>query len=399
MWTVYFKELLELARDRKTLIFTILMPTLIIPALMGGFGYFTVMMVKKAQQEELRYAIFGAEHAPELSRRLATTKGFSRVELASPKDIKPAIVDERIKFALVIPATFQATLAARQQGAIELHYNTAVSINLTDKRVRELVDEYSDNVRESIFSQLGLSSEQHAFALRPIVLEEHSTADARQDLGEKFGSFLPYILFLVCLTGAMYPAIDVGAGEKERGTLETLLLAPVPRGQVVLAKFLVLFTTGLTAALLSVTSLGVWTVFFGQTFAAEALAKGLGTIGVADLLLVALMLVPVAAIFAALLLSLSIYAKSFKEAQNYMSPLMLLMILPIMASMLPGIELNWVWAMVPITNVALAMKELVKGTMDYRMLAVILMSTTTLAGGLLAFCRWWFNREAVLFRS
>ena len=79
--------------------------------------------------------------------------------------------------------------------------------------------------------------------------------------------------------------------------------------------------------------------------------------------------------------------------------LMLFVILPTVAAMLPGVELNWIWAMVPLTNVSLAMKELVKGTMDYRMFGVILASTTVIAGGLLMLCRWWFNRESVLFRN
>jgi sodium transport system permease protein len=120
---------------------------------------------------------------------------------------------------------------------------------------------------------------------------------------------------------------------------------------------------------------------------------------VLDLAMVALMLVPTAAIFAAILLSLSIYAKSYKEASGMISPLMMLVIVPIVLAMLPGVELNWFWSMVPLTNVSLAMKELVKGTMDYRMFAAILLSTSVIAIALLAWCRWWFKREEVLFRN
>ena len=123
------------------------------------------------------------------------------------------------------------------------------------------------------------------------------------------------------------------------------------------------------------------------------------SIGLPDLAMVTLMLVPTAAIFASLLLSISIYAKSYKEAAGMITPLMLFVILPTVAAMLPGVELNWMWAMVPLTNVSLAMKELVKGTMDYRMFGVIDAATTVIAGALLMLCRWWFNRESVLFRN
>jgi len=123
------------------------------------------------------------------------------------------------------------------------------------------------------------------------------------------------------------------------------------------------------------------------------------SISMFDVGLMFLMLVPVAAIFASLLLSVSIYARTFKEAQNYMSPLMIVVLLPLIIPMLPGVKLDWVWASVPITNVSLAIKEIFKGTIDMSMLAVIFVSTTLIAGLLLALCNWWFQREQVLFRN
>ena len=111
------------------------------------------------------------------------------------------------------------------------------------------------------------------------------------------------------------------------------------------------------------------------------------------------MLVPTAAIFASLLLGISIYAKSFKEAQSYIAPLNMLVILPAFLAMLPGVELDWKTASIPITNISLAIKELIKGTMDYSMLVAILGSSTLLAAALLWASTWWFGREDVLFRQ
>lgn len=398
MWTIYFKELLELTRDRKTLIFTILIPILALPLIFGSFGFLSAMLFKNAQESELAYAIFGKENAQELSLRFVQAKGFKEVSLENIEEIKPAIGDERIKFALIIPPEFHQTLTEKKQGTIALHYNNAVNFNVVERRVREIIDAHNGVLREDALSALNMDKEQLAFALNPIKLEEHSTADKREQIGAMIGGILPYILLTVCLMAAMYPAIDLGAGEKERGTLETLLLAPVSRSAVVLAKFGVLFTFGLTSALLMVSSIAVLLFFFGQSIDTDV-TKIVSSIGALDLAMLALMLVPTAAIFASLLLSISIYAKSFKEAQGFIQPLMLLVLLPIILAMLPGIELNWIWAMVPLTNVSLAMKELIKGTMDYRMFFVILFSTTIIAGGLLMLCRWWFNREEVLFRN
>jgi sodium transport system permease protein len=193
----------------------------------------------------------------------------------------------------------------------------------------------------------------------------------------------------------------LGAGEKERGTLETLLLAPIPRYQIVLGKFLVIFTTGVTAALLCLTSLGVMLAVKVQEITGELgeLGEVIASVSVVDLVLIAAMLIPAAAMFAALLLSVSIYAKSFKEASAYCGPLNFLVIMPAFIAMLPMVKLDWYWAMVPITNISLAIKELIKGTMNYEMLIAILGSSVVIAGAFLFFCTRWFEREAVLFRQ
>src|SRR5471032_1133454 len=398
MWTIYLKELLELARDRKTFIFTVFIPVFGMPLIFVGFGYLSSSMFKHASQAEMTYAIFGKGNAPQLSERFAREKGFREIVLPSEDAIKPAIASERIKFALVIPPGFEASLQQHQQGVIALHYNSAVTVDLTRKRVMSVIGGQNRVLREQALSALNLNRDQLRYALDPITLEDHSTANKREQMGALVGGLLPYILLMVCLMAAMYPAIDTAAGEKERGTLETLLLAPVPRGAIVLAKFLMLFTVGLTSALLMIGSLGLLVYFFGHAMQGD-LTQMVSAIGAGDLAMVALMLVPTTAIFASVLLSISVYAKSYKEAAGLISPLIIVTILPTLVAMLPGVELNGWWAMVPLSNVSLAMRELVKGTMDYRLLAPILLSSTATAGLLLAWCRWWFNREQVLFRN
>ena len=398
MWTVYLKEMLELLRDKKTFIFTILVPIIAMPFIFAGLGYLTSSMFKKSQSAELTYTVFGKENAPQLSKRFASEKGFREVTLASQDAIKTAIDADLITFALVIPPGFESDLEAHRQVGVALHYNNAVALDMTRKRVDAVIEAHNAALREAALTAMKMSKAELRFALNPIKLQEHSTAGNRERFGAVVGGFLPYILLMVCLMAAMYPAIDLGAGEKERGTLETLLLAPIARSQIVLAKFLVLFTVGLFSALLMVASLGLLLAFFANRLEG-GLALIVRTVGFGDLAMVALMLMPTAAIFASILLSISIYAKSYKEATGMVSPLMMLVIVPIAVAMLPGVELNWFWSMVPLTNVSLAMKELVKGTMDYRMFSAILLSTTLIAAALLAWCRWWFNREEVLFRN
>jgi sodium transport system permease protein len=398
MWIVYLKELRSLLRDRKTLIFTILIPIFAMPLLGFGFARVASMMTEKAHTQEIKYAVFGAQNAPAVADLFAREPRFREVKLDSVGEVKAAIADERIKLALNLPARFDDTIGSSQQAAIELHFNSADAGDITRKRVAAVVEKYNGGLREKALTNFNLSPPQLAFVLNPVKLDEHSTANQRERIGALIGGFLPYILLIVCLMAAMYPAIDLGAGEKEAGTLETLLLAPIPRTELVMGKFAVLFTVGLAAALLMVTSIGVVLHFYAARMDAD-IAAVVAAIGVTDLALVGLMLVPTAAIFAAILLAMSIFSKSYKEAAGMMQPMMMLTILPILLAMVPGVELNWLWASVPLTNVALAMKEIVKGTMDYQKFLMILFSSSVIAGALLMWCRSWFNREDVLFRD
>jgi sodium transport system permease protein len=377
---VFFKELREVLRDRRTLLFMFLMPTIIVPALINLLIGFSMRMEKKARTEVLQYALFGDEHLPQLGEAFEKEEGFEKVDIPGPDDINSCIASEKIKFAIVIPESSRQQLEESNQVTIQLYYNNATVVSSANSRAAKVIHAFSEQLRTERLTKLGLDSQQSRNTLlNPIAIEEHGTANMREILGEHLGGVLPYIFIIFSFMGATYTAIDVGAGEKERGTLETLLLAPVPRYQIVLGKFLVLFTTGVTAALLCLTSIGLILATKGKEVTG-AMQDVIQSINLIDFVLVGAMLIPTAAIFASLLLCISIYARSYREAGVYCTPLNLVVIIPAIIAMLPGIELNWMTAMVPVMNISLAIKELLKGA-------------------LLAFTAWWFGRESVLFRE
>jgi sodium transport system permease protein len=202
MWTIYLKELLELARDRRTF-FTVFIPVFAMPLIFGGFGLLSNMF-KSASTADMAYAMFGKEHAPQLAARFARKKAFTK-SLTSPDDIK----GHRCRAHQVRagdPARPQRPAHAQQQGVIQLHYNSAAAIDLTRKRVQSVIGGENRVLREHALSALKLNQQQLAFALDPITLEDHSTADKREQMGAMVGGMLPYVLLMVCLMAAMYPA-------------------------------------------------------------------------------------------------------------------------------------------------------------------------------------------------
>jgi len=400
MWQVYFKELTELVRDKKTLFFVILLPILVFPVLFGIMGLVMANVVKKAESEEHRYVIIHADKAPQLADALFYHKNFKKVEsdLTDVDELKKAIRESKFDLAIIIPQDFDASAGNIQQSEWTVVYNMSSQLDMIDKYFNELLHDYSKQLQLDKMASLGVAREQVDALLQPVTLNKVNTAESRENLGEKIGGFIAYLLIPLCLAGCSYPAIDIGAGEKERGTLETLLICPISRTAIVLGKFLTVLTTGLASALITVTSFGGWGYLIGSMMGVDIVAKTMSTLAISDLLLILMLLLPLSAVFASLVLSLSIYARSFKEAQNYIGPLSMVVFMPLVVALLPGVQLNWTMAMVPVANVALAIKELIKGTIDSSMLLVIFGSTLVIAVALLAFCVHWFQKEKVLFR-
>ena len=396
--TVFFKEMKDVLRDRKTLLLMIVLPVVVVPLLLSLLIGFVIKKEQEAKTEVLEYVVFGDEFAPELTKTFEAANGFKKVTLGSPDELVAAIREDRIDFGLVIPEKTAAQLIGQEQASIELHFDNASMGSKVEDRVQDLVEKFNDGLTAARLAKLGVPpGQKQKSLLEPVRLRKQGTGKIREVIGDRIGGMVPYFFIAFCFMGVVYPAIHLGAGEKERGTLETLLLAPIPRHQVVLGKFLAVFCGGIIAVLLNLASLGTWLAIKAGELRG-IIGTLIGSIGWLDLAMLALMLIPVAAMFAALLLSVSIFARNSAEASTLISPFGIVLIIPAALAMLPGVELNWFWAWVPITNISLAMKELLKGTMDYTMLVAILTSSTLIAGGLLFFCAKWFNRENVLFR-
>ena len=185
--------------------------------------------------------------------------------------------------------------------------------------------------------------------------------------------------------------------------METILCSPVARLDLVLGKFLMVLTASLTTVVVSLVSMGLTLAVRASTMSpadiAGAMRDGGPSFDPAGLLMVFAMVFPVAVLFCALLLAVSLFARSIKEASSYASPMIILIIIPAMMGMMPGVELNAHLALVPILNIALVSKELVSGVFHWNYLALIFGSTGVYAAVAVALCVRMFNREDVMFRA
>ena len=216
--------------------------------------------------------------------------------------------------------------------------------------------------------------------------------------GSLLGLILPLLLVLITLTSAIYPAIDLTAGERERGTLETLLVCPVPVGELVAGKFLTVVTIALLGAMLNLGSVAATVYFGGLTDLLGAMDQSAGDLPLSAIPIVLIALVPFAVLTSAILLAVCGFARSFKEAQNYITPVILATLMPAMVANLPGTQLQGPMLVLPVGNMVLLVRDLLSGSqLETYQILMVLLSTSLYAGGAVAFATQMFGREAVMF--
>ncbi len=309
-----------------------------------------------------------------------------------------AITSHRIHARIKVPAALDKTLPDRDEtAAIEVEWDSTWPLSdEANRRLASAIETTGNGVREARLKKAELPTS----FITPLRVDAQNVAPREKEAMNFVGGFLPYILILMCFLGGNFPAVDLGAGEKERLTLETLLVTPSRRSEIATAKFLVIFLCALTASVCATASMAYT---FQSGLMSPQLAAGLKLdVRPLTVALVLSLVVPLAAIFASILLSLSIYAKSFKEAQSYMAPVQFLIIIPAAISMIPTFQLDKRTAWIPVVNVTLGLREVLTlggKTPPWSELAIIVCSTVVLAVLALRFCARRFAREDVLFRS
>ncbi len=385
--------MLDTLRDRRTIISMILVPILLFPVLMFGMSGLVIFFVRKAEEKPARVVILGKENAPSLTQRLSQDDKY---KILLESDFKNAIREKRIEAALAFSEDFERRIEREDTAQAIIYYDRAeVKSDLTMEELKDHLRDYEDSIVTSRLKKRKIEKS----LLHPVNIERENVASKEKMGGFMLSMFLPYIVILLALTGAMYPAIDLTAGEKERGTLETILVSPASRGELATGKFLCVMTVSVITAVLATCSMGITAGMGFAQMGPFAGDEAQLSFKFASIIVILVLLLPISALFSSVLLSVSLFAKSYKEAQSYITPLMLLAIMPAMISFMPGIELSWSFAFVPIINVSLALKEVLLGTYNWGFIGLIFLSTVIYASFSVFITKKLFEKEKVLFRT
>ena len=269
------------------------------------------------------------------------------------------------------------------------------------RRVREALRNWEHKLLEQRYQQANLPDALH----EPFNATDVDLAEEDQIAASVWSKLFPALLVLMAFTGAFYPAIDVGAGEKERGTMETLLICPATRTEIVTGKFLTVLVFSLATALLNLLSMGFTGKYMIEVSGGGAMSS-FGSVSLPPPSVIGWLLVlavPLAALFSALSLACAMFARSSKEGQYYLTPLLAVTIGLTVFCMNPAVEINPFYSIMPVMGPSLLLKALLTGATSSVPLSIYFAPVLVSSFAYCAVALWWaielFRREAILFRE
>jgi len=367
---IFLKEMLETLRDKRTLMVMILGPVLVYPVLILAFSQMQSIQETRLRERPTTVYLLERRSWPKLKKALAEEPALRVVETT----------ESRLKNENDVLVKFDSRRAKeenREIPSVVLTYRqTNVHAEKGKERVLAALEKYARKVASE---KVELSKgERYVY---PLIIEENNLSSPSERLRSVLAMTLPMILVLMTIAGAMYPAIDTTAGEKERGTIETILAS---------GKFLSVFLICIATGLLNLVAMSL-------TFVHVLGGVSESIVRVSSVALVLVSLVPLAVLFSALMMAVSTYARTFREAQNYVTPIYLLCLIPAMMSVQRGFELNDFLCLVPVINMSLFFREVMEGSYIARHILLVFASTSVYASLALRAAVKLFRDENALF--
>ena len=389
---IFKKEMIDILRDKKTIFMMIILPLLLYPILMVGASSIMSMSINKMEQTTVNIA-FNNNPSDNLINILNKTNEYdeAKVNIIKVDDYKEALDNE----------TLDAYVEINQNNDIQsykIYTNSSKNNSYTaEKRIKEALDKYKEEIVEMNLAQEGLDAQK---TLEPITCETLDIAKNEEIAGNILGQILPFILIIGVLLGSIYPAIDVMAGEKERGTLETLFTLPISNLELVMGKYMAVSFCAVVTAFLNIISILISIGFMTLT-AGIANEMGMPKFDFTQMIFPGIITMICIGLFAMVVSAISMcvcsLAKSFKDAQNYITPVMLIIMIPSYVSMIPNIELDGFTSTIPVVNISLLIKSVLSFKFDLNLIAIVFVSNFAFMILSVLLLSKMFNSEEILF--
>ncbi|MDP5230622.1 MAG: ABC transporter permease [Cellulophaga sp.] len=389
LFIIIKKELTELLRDKKTIINSIVLPTVLVPILIFGAMKVTEMIQKSNEEKSVK---IGLVNAPKNFYNLVAADTLNKITVYEEvRDFKQLIDDETIQTAIVFPSDWDAQMNNLSTSEVQIFRNG--SKDNVNGRATKLIEIYNAQLKAARITTLEIPTEK----LTPFTENYVEVGEQKEVIGKRIGGFIPYLFILTMWGGCLLAAVDLVTGEKERKTIETTLSLPISKFKVLLGKTIVASLLGFIPALLNLVGLIVGLKLIDGIPAVFNDAIG-EMLNFQSITMILLLLIPFSLFLSGLIIALVAGATSFKEAQSKASPIIMLIIIPLVLALMPGIELTWSTVLIPVLNIGLGVKEIMAGTIDMTQYAVILLSLLAFAVGAVYFSYKKFSDENAILK-
>ena len=381
----------DILRDRRTLFATVIIPILLIPLMTFGIP---VLFSSTEQQivEQTQYiAIINYESSEEFTKLIDGSRSLRVVAIDKPID--EAIRNGTVAAGVEIPRDFDNRILNEQNVNITIYYDASSrTSNVAYSKIMQFLSMYSKNTVDERL----VNREIDPQILSPIQVYASDVATKDEVSGYLLSLILPPLLSIIVATGGMNAAIDLTVGEKERHTLEALLVTSTSRRDLITGKFLAVFSTTLVSIGFIMLSLS-GSVGYLSTLAVQQMPIFL-TLQTSIIVTVILSLMAI--MIASLGMAIASFAKSFKEANNYLTPMLFLIVILSFGSYGLSIEdIGLIPFLVPILNVTLIIQEVLVNNLNILHLALTVTSTLVISIILISIASWIFHKESLLFRA
>src|SRR5210317_672561 len=386
--TVYKKEVRENLRDRRSLFNSVLLGPILFPILFIGLAYFANSKQQESVEKVLEVPVVGARNAPNL---VSFLEQQGVVILPEPEDPEALVKSQETQVVIRIPEGFAGQWKTGEPAVIELIADPSRrESNIPMQRVRGLLNAYGAQIGHLRLQLRGISP-----TLRTPIMVKDIDLSTPQSRGMLVMIMLPYVLMITAFTGGMHLAIDTTAGEKERKSLEPLLINPVPRWQIMLGKMSATATYAFTSLVLTLIAFRFAFPFLPT--GALGVDLNLSAEAVGGILLA---VAPVVVLAAAMLTTLAALAKSLREAQSYMGLVFLIPMIPSLIFMVNPMKPETWMMTIPMFSQNLLIGEFVRGeSVDVLWLALSMGSTLSIGLAFVALAATLFSRPRVVFTS
>jgi len=382
IFIVFRKEIIDTLRDKRTLMVMVILPIILYPALFITISQIFTVGTQKLETEKSLIVL--KNRVPSVLENQIQEE--DKIILMDAEDPMGALKEKKIHGFLEYQPGEPVT-------RFIIYYDGAVDRSrLAQSRLVKILENYKRTIQETFLKdkQMSLS------ILNPFAIQTDNIASASRMGGVFLGSIIPMILIVTMVLGAMYPAIDLTAGEKERGTLETILTLPIKRLELLFGKYLTVVVTTLLTGVLNLLSM-ILVYTSGLIHTRQISSEIDFSVTLKGILLLFCSIIPFALLISAVILSVCLFARSFKEAQNYVTPVYLLIMFPSFVAFSPGIELTTILAMIPVVNLTLLFKEIFLNNFQTDLIFLVFISNSFCAILCISLVSKLFHAESILF--